>query len=145
MATIVISSVAFVLSLINFVVTLLLTLRRDIGAVRPVLVFTYRRDGWHVENVGNGPALDVVFHRKSGDAVTQSVRLPALARGGELCLHFARHDSKQIFVATYRDADERPYFSQSRHDLSTSGKGFQVERPPAEALVRWWQLPDSDE
>jgi hypothetical protein len=145
MASLVISVVALALALINFVVTLALTLRRDVGAIRPVLVFTYRREGWHIENLGNGPALDLMFHRQSGEAVTQSVRLPALAKGASFCLHFARHDSTQIFVATYRDADGRPYSSQSRHDLSTSMKGFQVDRPDAKGLVRWWQLPDSDQ
>jgi hypothetical protein len=83
--------------------------------------------------LGNGPALDLIFHRRTGEAITQSVRLPALAKGTSLCLHFARHDSKQIFIATYRDAEGRPYSSQSRHDLSTSTTGFQVDRPEAEA------------
>jgi hypothetical protein len=129
MSTIAVSVAALVLSVTSFIVMLVLTLRRDISAIRPVLVFTYRSEGWYLENVGAGPALDVAFHRILGDRVTQSVRLPALAKGAEFCLHFARHDSKQIFVATYRDVDGRPYSSRSRHDLSTSAKGFQVERP----------------
>lgn len=145
MVSLITSIVALALTLINFVVTLVLTLRRDVGAIRPVLVFTYKDEGWNIENLGNGPALDLIFHRQSGQAVTQSVRLPALAKGTSFCLHFARHDSKQTFIATYCDADGRPYSSQSRHDLSTSMKGFQVDRPDAETLVRWWESPDSDE
>jgi hypothetical protein len=141
-----VSIVALGLSLINFVATLMLTLRRDISAIRPVLVFTYRPEGWHVENLGNGPALDLMFHRLSGDSVTQSVRRPALGKGAEFCLHFARHDSKHIFVTTYRDADGRPYSSRSRHDLSTSRKGFEVQRTvDPESVQKWWQLPDGDE
>lgn len=139
------SVVALGLTFINFAVTLVLTLRRDVSSIRPVLVFTYRAEGWHIENLGNGPALDLMFHRQSGQAVTQNVRLPALAKGASFCLHFARHDSKQIFIATYRDADGRPYSSQSRHDLSTTVRGFQVDRPEAEVPARWWQLPDSDQ
>ncbi len=128
------------------IVTLILTIRRDAGAIRPVLVFTYRQEGWHVENLGNGPALDVIFHRLVGESVTQAVRLPALARGSSLALHFARHDSKQIFVGTYLDANGRKYSSRSRDDLSTTAKGFIVERPSdSESLARWWQLKDSDE
>jgi len=145
MASLITGSVALVLALINFVVTLVLTLRRDLGSIRPVLVFTYKQKGWHIENLGNGPALDLIFHRQHGQKVAQSVRLPALAKGASFCLHFARHDSKQIFIATYRNADGRPYSSQSRHDLSTNSKGFQVDRPDAETLVRWWQLPSSAE
>jgi hypothetical protein len=144
MASLVTSIVALVLASINFVVTLLLTLRRDVGAIRPVIVFTYRPEGWHIENLGNGPALDLMFHRRTGETITQSVRLPALAKGTSMCLHFAKRDSKQTFIATYRDADGRRYSSQSRHDLSTSVKGVQVDRPDAGHVLRWWQLPESD-
>ncbi len=145
MASLIVSIIAVTVAFTSFVVTLVLTIRRDHGAIRPVLVFTYRQDGWHVENLGNGPALDVIFHRVSAESATQTVRLPSLAKGGELLLHFARHDAKQIFVATYRDADGRPYSSGSRHDVSTSRKGFSIE-PPAdpETLPRWWRLSDSD-
>lgn len=148
MATIatVVSILAFTLAVVNFVVTLVLTRRRDIGAIRPVLVFTYKNEGWHIENIGNGPALDLIFHRLSGELITQKVRLPALASGTTFYLHFARHDSKQTFVATYLDADGRRYTSRSQHDVSTSMKGFDVDRPlNSESLDRWWMLKDSNE
>lgn len=46
----VLSVVAFALSVTSFIVTLVLTLKRDIGAIRPVVFFTYRSEvGWHVE------------------------------------------------------------------------------------------------
>jgi hypothetical protein len=139
-----IGATALGLSIINFIVTLLLTLRRDVGAIRPVLVFTYRKEGWHVENTGNGPALDVIFHRLKGHSVTQNVRLPALRKGAEMPLHFARHDAKQLFVVTYRDADGRPYTTRSQHAVSTASRRFSVDRPNnAEAIERWWQLKDS--
>src|SRR5690242_15190441 len=99
MVTIVISIAAFVVAAL----TLVLTVRREVNAIRPILVFTYRNDGWYVENVGNGPAMDLVFHRLRNGTVTQNVRLPTLATGSQFCLHFARHDSEQIFLATYRD------------------------------------------
>lgn len=141
-----ISIVALVLTATNFLVTYILTRKRDAGAIRPVMVFTYQDDGWHIENVGNGPALDVIFHRLSGGSITQTVRLPAVSKGGKLCLHFARHDSKQVFAATYRDSDSRPYTSQSQHDVSTVTKGFSIPRPiDVESLDRWWELPDSGE
>jgi hypothetical protein len=139
-----VSIIALVLSVINFVVTLMLTMRRDVTAMRPVLVFTYRAEGWHVENLGNGPALDLMFHRLLGESVTQNVRLSALGKGAAFCLHFARHDSKQIFVTTYRDVDGRPYSSRSRRDLSTTRKGFDVQRGDDDTSVqRWWQLPEA--
>ena len=141
-----VSIVAIFFTFVNFAVTAFLTIRRDITAIRPVLAFTYMSEGWHIENLGNGPALDVVFHRLKGGAATQNVRLPPLAKGATFCLHFARRDSKQTFAATYRDANNRKYFSRSQHDLSTSGKGFgKIERAfDLETLPRWWRLPDSE-
>jgi hypothetical protein len=32
-----------------------------VSAIRPILVFTYRAEGWHIENLGNGPALDLII------------------------------------------------------------------------------------
>src|SRR5689334_9166831 len=124
MVTIVISIAAFVVAAL----TLVLTVRRDVNAIRPILVFTYRNDGWYVENVGNGPAMDLVFHRLRNGTVTQNVRLPTLATGSQFCLHFARHDSEQIFLATYRDTRGKRYSSRSQSDLSTTTKGFQIQR-----------------
>jgi hypothetical protein len=145
-ASFVVAILALMLSVINFVVTLLLTIRRDVASIRPMLVFTYRAEGWHIENLGNGAALDLMFHRLLAESVTQNVRLPTLGKGATFCLHFARHDNKQAFVATYRDADGRPYSSCSRRDLSTTRKGFEVERSVDPATVkRWWELPDTDQ
>jgi hypothetical protein len=141
----IVAVLAFILGVVNFVVTLRLTARRDTGAIRPVLVFIYRKEGWHVENAGNGPALDVIFHRLSGDSPSQNVRLPALGKGAEILLHFARHDGKQLFAVTYRDVEGRAYTTRSQHDVATVGMGFSVSRPhdPAK-LDRWWNLPDSN-
>ena len=139
-----IAIVALLLSVFNIIVTLRFTHRRDVTALRPILVFTYREEGWHAENVGNGPALDIIFHRVADGTVSQNVRLPTLAKGSDISLHFARHDGRQIFAATYRDVNGRPYTSQSQHDVSTTGEGFQVSRPSdSESIDRWWKLPDS--
>jgi hypothetical protein len=144
--TTVLTVISIVLSITSFVVTLILTIKRDKDAIRPVLVFTYRTGlGWHIENIGNGPALDVVFHRMYAGVLTQNVRLPTMAKSSEFLLHFAKHDSKQIYIATYRDAESRPYTSRSQHDVSTQSKGFTVQRPTdPEQLQRWWELSESD-
>lgn len=83
-----ISIIALAVTAVNVLVTLVLTIRRDAGSIRPVLVFIYKDEGWHVENVGNGPALDVIFHRLFNDSPTQSVRLPALGKGSLFCFTF---------------------------------------------------------
>jgi hypothetical protein len=145
--------VAFVMSLVNFAVTLRLTKRRDVVAIRPMLVFTYREEGWHIENVGNGPALDVIFTRlgrETGAPSVIHVRLPTLAKGACSLLKFARYDESLIFVATYTDIDGRRYTSRSQHDVSSIAEGWApkrdgVSRPSdPKTVTRWWKLPDSE-
>jgi hypothetical protein len=141
------SIAALAVSLVSFVVTLFLTIRRDAVALRPMLIFTYRATGWHVDNVGNGPALDVIFTRRRGKDISTDthVRLPALPKGAEFLLHFARRDNENRFIATYTDSDGRPFTSGSRHDVSKISKGWKaVKRPDAAAVERWWRLDDSD-
>lgn len=144
--------VAFVLSLSNFVFILRLTKQRDIVALKPMLVFAYREEGWYIENVGNGPAFDVIFTRLPrdvGELLDFHVRLPTIAKGGSLLLRFAREDSKRIFLATYTDVDGRRYMSRSQHDVSSIAEGWDatkdgVGRPSdPETLKRWWQLHDT--
>jgi hypothetical protein len=136
----------FVISLINFAVTMRLTRSRDTLAVKPMLVFTYTNDGWHIENLGNGPALDVIFTRFAEEtSAGRHVRLPTLAKGARLLLHFARDDNSLTFVATYVDITNRKYTSRSRHDVSSIVDGWHgVDRPDSPGEVeRWWELPDS--
>lgn len=143
------SIVAFVISVLGFATTLALTARRDIIALKPMLVFTYRDDGWHIENVGNGPALDVIFTRRADMNGSlnddEHTRLPALAKGALFLLRFARHENPHIFLTTYTDADGRKYTSKSEHDVSRIKAGWNGMVRPADpgTLKRWWERPDS--
>jgi hypothetical protein len=141
---IVISALALGLSAASFFVTLLLTLRRDALGIMPVLAFTYREAGWFIENVGNGPALDVVFRRVDSTHHVQHVRLPTIAKGESVRLHFARHDAKCEFAAVYADALGRKYSSRSLADVSSVLRGAVFDCPTVpQDLPRWWQLPES--
>jgi hypothetical protein len=138
-----IALVALVISLFALIVNALGMQRRDVFGIRPVLVFEYRDTGWVVHNVGNGPAMDIVFTRLSSGNVHDHVRLPALAKDATFPLHFCRHDNVHRFAATYRDIDGRPYSSESTNDVSVASRGFRVDRP-TQPVVQWWKLPESD-
>ena len=140
----VIATIALVVSLISFIVTVILTRVRDKVALKPMLVFLYKNEGgWHIENVGNGPAFDVIFTRVDDHSAAKHVRLPTIAKGGILRIHFASEDNSIVFLATYRDIDERKYTSKSEHDVSKITKGWRGGlRPKVDAgeLDRWWHL-----
>jgi hypothetical protein len=67
-------------SLIVSFVALLLSARRDVAGTRPTLVFVYGpmrsadsvEGGWAIENICNGPVLDVVFTRVRGSAIAEA-------------------------------------------------------------------------
>ena len=114
-----VSIFALVLAAISFCVTLVHTRRRDRDNRRPVLVFTYHREGWHIVSVGYGPALDVLFHRLvTAPGIQDNIRLPALSCDDKLKLKMCLHLPKQRFAATYRDMDGNEYSTRSQHDVS---------------------------
>jgi hypothetical protein len=138
-----VSLAALLLSLIALFVNYLSGQRRDVLGIRPVLVFEYKEVGWAIHNIGSGPAMDVVFTRLKGRSVHQHVRLPALAKDAAFTLHFCRRDNIHRFVATYLDIEGRRYSSESVDDVSTSSRGFLVDRPTP-PVVQWWKLPEQD-
>lgn len=134
---------ALIISVVALLVNYLSAHRRHVLGIRPVLAFEYQEGGWTVHNVGNGPAMDVVFTRLRGNDVHEHVRLPALARGAAFPLHFCRHDNHHRFGATYRDFEGRAYTSQSAEDRSVTSRGFRVQRPTP-PVIQWWKLPERD-
>ena len=140
-----VSIFALVLAAISFCVTLVHTRRTDRDNRRPVLVFTYHREGWHIVNVGYGPALDVLFHRLvTAPGIQDNIRLPALSSDDKLKLKMCLHLPKQRFAATYRDMDGNEYSTRSQHDVSRTKRGFDGivrlnEGEQIDSIRRWWQ------
>src|SRR5262245_48731369 len=100
-----VSLAALIVALTALLVNYLSGRRRDLLAIRPILVFEYRDTGWRVHNVGGGPSMDVVFTRLTAERVHDHVRLPVLAKDATFDLMFARHDNEHRFAATYRDIE----------------------------------------
>src|SRR4030095_12695233 len=112
-----ISIIALVVSVVALSINYFTSRSRDVATFVPVCVFEYHRDaGWHIHNVGSGPALDVIFARSNQKAVHDDTRLPAIAKDKEFLLHFAKRDNLHTFSATYRDVEGRPYTSRSSED-----------------------------
>jgi len=77
--------------------------------LRPVLVFVceVRDKVWCVQNVGTGPALDVVVAEKDRNEQlwARFKRLPPLPKGGKIQLRSA----PSFFAVTYHDAENHAY------------------------------------
>jgi hypothetical protein len=91
----------------------------------PVLVFTRRSSTeWQLENVGNGPALNVLFREKDfGDNWRKDVtRLyPVAAKTAPIPL--PRLESAKELVATYEDTYSSQYTSVCNEDRTTVVRG----------------------
>ncbi|MFI5398353.1 MAG: hypothetical protein ACHQ9S_22680 [Candidatus Binatia bacterium] len=105
-----ISSLPLLVSVCALVISAILFRKTRQATVQPMLVFA-RRDAdnlWHLQNVGNGPALNLVVvdgHRIEGWATTTNC--DALAAGGSIALSWLKIASK--LGAAYTDIYGRPY------------------------------------
>lgn len=113
-------------------------------SMRPVLVIVYREDGWYIQNVGYGPALDVIFARKRRDGKWfDPVRLPPLTKDGEVHLDWTDHDNENSFGASYCDVEGRRYTSTCGNDLNRIRSGRELPEWREEQIRRHWK-PTAD-
>jgi hypothetical protein len=79
----ILSVTALLVSVVSFAMSYRQSQHAAVSSVMPVLVFVHDKEGqWAVQNIGNGPALNVVMTSKIADDRPWSnpVRLPPLAR-----------------------------------------------------------------
>jgi hypothetical protein len=110
-------------ALIGAIVVWLWNRRNHINSVMPVLVFTRKlADCWQVQNVGRGPALNLVVGDKnqSGELV-MVIQMYPLASEASHELSWLR--SGQSLEAKYTDINARPYWSECKNDQTTIGNG----------------------
>ena len=90
-------------------IAILVAKRAVTRSIRPVLVFVceVRDEVWRVQNVGTGPALDVVVAEKDRDEQpwARFMRVPPLPKDGEVRLRSA----PRFFAVTYHDAENNAY------------------------------------
>jgi hypothetical protein len=115
----VISTLALTISVISFALSYLQSQRGAVTSVMPVLVFVYEQSGqWVLQNLGNGPALNVVVAEKASDnsAWSNPIRIPPLPREGRFPL---RVDvNARWLAASYNDIQGHDYSATSVNDDS---------------------------
>ena len=80
--------------------------------VKPALVFVYSESGWEIQNIGAGPALNIIF-AKSDPRVPhvwkEPVRIPPLKKDGTYLIHWDPRNNSERFGAQYEDMWSRKY------------------------------------
>lgn len=142
----VISTIALVVAVISFALPFWHTWRSHKSEIRPILVFLYDKEkGWHIRNVGGGPALNVlIVRRRSPKEWLDPVRVPPISNGDLFQLGWMRHTNIDELGASYEDFEGRAYSSTCRKDLTSIEERNILPMFAPERIRAHWQVPDDD-
>ena len=109
----IISLLAFFLALTSFCVSIWQSWSSGVIARRPVLAIEYEDgNGWHLRNIGNGPALNVIAAQKRvGGDWFNPVRVPPIAASDSLHMKWLGEVNTTGIGAIYEDFKGRTYTS----------------------------------
>ncbi len=120
------SGTAIVVSIIAITVSYLSSRKSRVIGIRPVLVFCFNSGcGWSVKNIGNGPALNIVFALLDADDRWISPEgIPSLAANGEFVFGGLNSQIKIIgWGCLYTDISERSYSTIHKNNKTQIIKG----------------------
>lgn len=139
-----ISSLALLVSIIAATLAFTINRRNSIVGVKPALVFVYEhKRGWILQNVGNGPALNVLVAMKEGGIRSKKgnwghpIRVPPMSSSGEVALHWVGHDNIHGLGATYQDIWDRYYSTTCGNDLNHIRPGQEFHFLEKEIKASW--------
>jgi hypothetical protein len=117
------------------VIAILVAKRAVTRSLRPVLVFVceVRDEVWRVQNVGTGPALDVLVAEKDRDEQpwARFKRLPPLPKDGEIRLRSAPN----FLAVTYNDAENNAYSTICTGYRNRLQKGHVFDEPDGNQIA----------
>jgi len=122
----------------------------QIVGVKPALVFVFEHEsGWQIQNIGAGPALNIVVAKKEGgiDSATGNwilpVRVPPLKKDGTFSLHWDPHNNTHGFGATYEDMWSRSYTTTCGRDLNVIRRGLRLRTWNNSEITAEWAMRKS--
>ena len=144
---IVIAAIALIVAVISFALPFWHTWRSHKAEIRPILVFLYDTEkGWHIRNVGGGPALNVlIVRRQPTEEWRDPVRVPPVSNGDLFQLRWMRHTNTDQLGASYEDFEGRSYSSVCRKDLTSIEKENILPMFGPEMIRAHWQIPEADD
>lgn len=114
-----------------------------VAAAQPVLVFHFGSDGWELQNLGTGPAMNVlVLKGGSRRGWTFPVRVPPLSKDGSVRLHWDPLNNTDGLAAQYEDVLGNLYSTQCGNDLNTIRAGQRLGDWKEVEIKRAWALPE---
>ena len=143
----VIAITSLALAATSFLVSLWLAHRAAIRVRKPVLVFVDDPDRgcWVLQNVGNGPALNVLVAQRQAGLWFNPVRAPPLAKDAAFSLGWLGRVTTTGLGATYSDFEDRRYTSTLGGERSRTYDGCLLPDWDDEdhEIRRYWELrPD---
>lgn len=139
--------IALIISIISLFFAIYKGRYDQITGVKPALVFVYdHEEGWQVQNIGSGPALNIVVAKKEGGVRSRSgnwiepIRIPPLKKDGEFKIHWDAHNNTHGFGATYDDVWGRPYTTTCGCDLNIIRRGRRLKKWEEKEILAEWSV-----
>jgi hypothetical protein len=113
--------------------------RTAVRSRQPVLVFEYADDGWHVENVGNGPAINILLAFR-GDKMPWKcpLRIPPLAKDAKYHIKELGNLSVRHLGASYTDSSRHWYSTLSVNDENVVKRHRKLPSFKDSEITRHW-------
>jgi hypothetical protein len=137
----VIAIVSLLFAAVSFVVNFSIAHRAAVRARKPVLVFVDDREHqcWVLQNVGNGPALNIVVAMREFNTWFNPVLAPPLAKDGAIPLTWLGRANTGL-GATYSDFEDRRYTATSGGEYSRTYEGDRLPKWDDEEVRAHWTL-----
>ena len=139
------SIAAVVISVTSFSLSFWANLRSARSDIRPVLAFVYHgKSGWHLRNIGSGPALNVTVAQKNVESKEwfNPVRVPPLEEASRFHLAWLGHVNHTGLGVVYEDFQGRTYSSTCGNDLSRIFRGRgEIPKWEEQRIGSHWRQP----
>jgi hypothetical protein len=138
----VIAIVSLAIAAVSFVVNYWVSHRAAIRARKPVLVFVDdpRSGCWVLQNVGNGPALNVLVAQREFGYWFNPVLTPPLAKDSGFSLEWLGRVNTTGLGATYSDFEDRRYTSTLGGERSRTYERNRLPDWNDREVRRYWEL-----
>jgi hypothetical protein len=146
-----VAALALVVSVGSFVFTVFKGRYDQITGVKPALVFVFdHKSGWDLQNIGAGPALNIIVAKKEGGIASstgnwiQPVRVPPLKKDGAFPIHWDPQNNTHGLGATYEDMWARAYTTTCGNDLNVIRRRRRLRKWNKGEVVAEWVLRKPD-
>jgi hypothetical protein len=139
-----ISTVSVAIAFLSLAINLVLNRRAALRARKPVLVFVDdpEQGCWTLQNVGNGPALNVIVAQRAGGQWFNPVRVPPFAKDTVYQLEWLGRVNDTGLGVSYADFEGHRYTATLGEEIARTYEGERLPSWSDAEIGRYWALPD---